>query len=63
MLTLYTVVDSQNGFTKGKYVKRTSAYKRADKLNFEYGAHRYNVVAEILNQEVKLENKGLTRVK
>jgi hypothetical protein len=60
MLTLYTIIDTQTGFTKGKYAKRISAYKRADKLNFEYGAHRYSVVAEILSKEVKYEKKDLT---
>jgi hypothetical protein len=62
MLTLYTVVDLKTDNTMGKYVKKTSAMKRADSLNIMYGAHRYGVYeeTEVLIEGVKSRKKGLT---
>jgi hypothetical protein len=41
--TIYHLTDLQTGNILGiyKYAQRNRARNRAEKLNFEYGAHRY----------------------
>lgn len=43
--TTWTIVDGRNGHVavSKPYTNRKRAQTRADKLNLEYGAHRYSV--------------------
>jgi hypothetical protein len=41
----YQVIDRQTGNVMGTYSSRTSASRKADKLDLEYGAIRYAVKA------------------
>lgn len=44
MQTAYKIIDIQTGRQVGKnYTQRSRAYRRADKLDLEYGAVRYVV--------------------
>lgn len=46
----YTIVDGRNGHVavSKPYSNRKRAQTRADKLNLEYGAHRYSVRSDRL---------------
>lgn len=42
-MTRYLVIDGQTGEIRGSYASRRRAFRRADKLDLEYGAYRYYV--------------------
>lgn len=49
----YLVIDRQTKKVMGSYSTRKKASTKADKLDLEYGAYRYNVVPESwMNVEV-----------